>query len=195
MAEEWRDVPGFEGTLIASSLGRIGRITGYVYGGDKHRAYIGVSVPVDRGSHPHLTGNLTPQKQSGWMLTAHRIVALTFLGLPPEGCTDVNHKDGDKRNNAIANLEWCTRKQNLEHARRSGLQKDPLRRYTENQYRLARELRANGKNWNEIAQETGMTVGAAWHAVVRSQRGRSEHRPWREADASMAQPEAEKLHR
>lgn len=52
----------------------------------------------------------------------HRIVASAFipnLGNLPE----VNHKDGDKKNNHVNNLEWCTRQQNSEHAVRLGLYK------------------------------------------------------------------------
>lgn len=177
MAEEWRDVPGFEGTLIDSSLGRVAHIRGFDTGG-----YVGISVLADKGSHLVLTDNLTVNKDNGFVILAHRIVALTFLGPPPVGCNDINHEDGNKANNAVSNISWCTRKHNLEHARRTGLQTDPLRSYTEAQYRQARELREAGDNWPTIARKTGMNVGAAWHAVVRSQRGRSPHRPWREAE-------------
>lgn len=53
--------------------------------------------------------------------SAHRLIALTFLP-NPHNLPCVNHKDGDKHNNALSNLEWTTFKDNTYHAYRSGLQ-------------------------------------------------------------------------
>ena len=45
----------------------------------------------------------------------HRLIAMAFLG-KPEQCNEINHKDGNKHNNAVSNLEWVTRSQNISHA-------------------------------------------------------------------------------
>ena len=48
--------------------------------------------------------------------SVHRLVCRAFHGLPPsEAHAKVNHKDGDKSNNKLDNLEWCTRDENIQH--------------------------------------------------------------------------------
>ena len=51
----------------------------------------------------------------------HRLVALYFIENENEEYIYVNHKDGNKKNNNVRNLEWCTRSANLAHACETGL--------------------------------------------------------------------------
>lgn len=62
--------------------------------------------------------NITPDK----VMAVHRVLALTFMECPgnPDDF-EVNHKDGNKLNNHISNLEWVTKSENIKHASDTGL--------------------------------------------------------------------------
>lgn len=54
------------------------------------------------------------------LLKIHRLMATTFID-NPDGLPQVNHKDGNKENNSVENLEWVTESQNTQHAWDNGL--------------------------------------------------------------------------
>lgn len=58
-------------------------------------------------------------------ISVHRLVAMSFHGMPPEGKPWVNHKDGDKANNHASNLEWTSISDNIKHKFDTGLYKTP----------------------------------------------------------------------
>lgn len=55
-------------------------------------------------------------------ISVHRFMAMTFLK-NENNYKVVNHKDGDKNNNNISNLEWCTQKENINHSWANGMSK------------------------------------------------------------------------
>lgn len=64
----------------------------------------------------------------------HRLIAINFIPNPNK-LPEINHKDGNKANNHISNLEWCTSSENQKHARDTGLQKYKINMQIANQIR------------------------------------------------------------
>ena len=52
----------------------------------------------------------------GKCISVHRLVALNYLDKPLEGQNQVNHIDGNKKNNCVSNLEWVTQSENLHYS-------------------------------------------------------------------------------
>ena len=63
------------------------------------------------------------------LITIHRLVAIAFLD-NPDGLREVNHKDEDKTNNHVDNLEWCTRKYNQNYNEHYKIYYKPVIQFT-----------------------------------------------------------------
>lgn len=91
---------------------------------------------------------------------AHRLVWMVLKGsIPPDA--DINHQDGDKKNNDPANLEPTTHSANLKHAYRTGLH--PNRKFDAAKMRAAvAELRAHGLSYTKIGKQLGLPTSTAF---------------------------------
>ena len=110
MEETWKDVDGYNGKYQISDLGRVrsyaqDRKNGKIKTGSfTHKGYLSYAMYDDEGNkkfHP-----------------VHRLVASAFLDNPND-CDQVNHKDEDKTNNRVDNLEWCDTEYNVNYGTRN----------------------------------------------------------------------------
>ena len=98
-----------------------------------------------------------------WMPRIHQLVALAFIGEPPGdiGVTGytVNHKNFDRFDNRVENLEWMLAKDNHTHAVENGRKARGERHYkaklTESIVRQMRAMRASGMKVKDIAEHFG----------------------------------------
>lgn len=108
--EEWRNVVGYEGIYQVSSLGRVKAII-------KKR----IMAQHDNGKG-YLTVNLSIRGKAKKKYI-HRLVTEAFIPNPNDK-PEVNHLNLKKNDNNIQNLEWNTKKENMNHARYNGVFKD-----------------------------------------------------------------------
>jgi hypothetical protein len=101
--EIWKQVPDTIKTYFVSTLGRFKNAAGIIVKNQKPTPGGYIVVTID---------NVTQR--------LHRIIAKTFLE-NPENKEQVNHKDGNKLNNCLDNLEWMTNKENQIHKYATGL--------------------------------------------------------------------------
>jgi hypothetical protein len=108
--EIWKDIKGYDGLYQVSNLGRVKSFVIMPNG-----KILKPSIDNVGYSRNTLTKNKKPKH-----IYTHRLVAQAFIKNPKNKAT-VNHKDGNKLNNVPSNLEWCTQKENLQHAHKTGL--------------------------------------------------------------------------
>ena len=118
MNEEWRDIKGYEGLYQVSNLGRVKSLPrerrnrqGYYYTKEKILKQTNTSTGYKKVEL--FNGTRKSYK-------VHRLVAQAFLN-NEYNKPQVNHKDGNKINNNVNNLEWVTGSKNIIHAYKTGL--------------------------------------------------------------------------
>lgn len=170
--EIWKDIPGYEGCYQASSLGRVRslpRITKHWRGGPKrvagrvlraHTMQNGyVRVPLYKNGRDTFPG-------------VHRLVLSAFAGPSDK---QVNHRNGNKADNRLENLEWASGIENMAHAIETRLldqrgEKHHNARLSDLQTQQIRELLSRRVLHKEIAKQFGVarsTITAINRGAIR----------------------------
>lgn len=100
---------------------------------------------------------------------AHRLVAEHFIS-NPKGLIEVNHRDLNKANNVVSNLEWSTRKGNQQHARSAGLfhaasNTNRAKKLTIEDVREMRRMYLMGEHYTSVATWFPITPSSC-HAIA-----------------------------
>lgn len=122
--EVWKEIANTGGIYFVSNYGRVKSIARprvMSNGMVKHyKEFVLKPIAHNMG---YLAVNLYPKDGTQHKRLIHVLVAEAFIPKHFDGL-DVNHKDGNKHNNHVSNLEWCTRKENMQHCSATGLRKD-----------------------------------------------------------------------
>jgi NUMOD4 motif. len=162
MIEIWIDVKGYEGLYQVSNQGRV-KTFGREYELSKNNIIKydeSLLKPFDDPKGYHRV-KLYKNKEHH-TIKLHRLVALHFIP-NTDNKPQVNHIDGNKKNNYFNNLEWCTNKENSIHRDNFGLQKilegskNGMSKLTENQVSEIKKLLLSKKQ-NEIARIYNVSV-------------------------------------
>lgn len=114
--ERWKPIPGTKERLYVSNYGRVksflrNKTEGNILRPTKdHKGYLRLRVTLDGLRYSY---------------KIHRLVASAFIE-NPENKAQVNHKDGNKENNVVSNLEWSNNKENARHAMEHDLWRNVL---------------------------------------------------------------------
>lgn len=112
--EEWREVVGFEDKYMVSSYGRVAAIAFPIKAGSLHYSRKPHILKQTKELNGYCSVGLTDRKNHQKKIKIHRLVAAAFL-LNPDNLPHINHKDEDKTNNHVDNLEWCSVRYNVNY--------------------------------------------------------------------------------
>jgi hypothetical protein len=151
-----KDIPGYEKQYAITIDGRVWSYPKQInippnrIGIKKGRWLSHVKSRDDRA-----TVSLAPNNKRFYV---HRLIAMTYIH-KPAGKDHVNHIDGNRFNNHVSNLEWCTQAENNKHGWKIGSfkYKIPLK-----DIEKIRERRKNGTRVVDLAKEYGVGISAIY---------------------------------
>lgn len=174
MKEVWKDIFGYEGFYQVSNLGRVKSLDRIIkYKPSKTRGeYEAKTNGKISTQHKNIDGYIRVDlckdgKHKSSLV--HRLVALHFIPNPGM-LNQVNHIDGDKTNNYVDNLEWCTQAENAAHAVKIGLFKP------HNERRVVGTDSDGNKVYFKSAAEAGKTLSINSGSICSVCTGYNPHR-------------------
>lgn len=161
--EKWKDIDGYEGLYQISNLGRVRRLpTEVINSFGVRRFFEGGGILNPTNSQGYLIVDLSRDGFRKHYLI-HRLVAQAFLE-NPNNLPFVNHKDENKSNNIVDNLEWCTPQYNTNYGtsieRRSNSHRGKKHKFSHHKKQW-KAVSKYSKDGEFICTYPSMTIAAA----------------------------------
>ena len=155
----WHAIPNTNGLYEITKTGRVRSRDRYVR--SRHGMVLKkgrILKPIADGPYIKYSLSLPGLKQKRYYL--HKLLALTFIPNPKDK-KHANHKDGNKRNNRLSNLEWATKSEDAQHARDTGLVptgvNHPRAKLTEQDVACIRyDIETSNQSMSEIGRKYGV---------------------------------------
>lgn len=148
VSEVWKDIPEYEGLYQVSNLGRVKSLPKHY-----HQEMILKNKLTKDGYHETTLYKNNKSK----CIRTHRLVAIAFIP-NPNNKPQINHIDGNKLNNNVNNLEWCTNRENIDHSLKTGLQNHKGKNNPKAKSVLQYDLQGNLINrYDTLREATQMT--------------------------------------
>ena len=166
----WKEIPGFDGMYSVSSDGQIRRETA-------SRGFGGTAFPrkvlrQKTGSNGYKSVSLYPVIGKQRHILVHRAVMLAFAGRPTVPTHVVNHKDGNKENNCLDNLEYVSPSENIRHAYATGLargkkgEENPMAVLNQDTVAAIRTLHSTGWSLSRISRAFRLDLSRVRRIVI-----------------------------
>lgn len=172
MKEAWESIKGYEGIYEISNTGKVKSISREIKNknGKVFKTKTKILTPIGVGKYK---GVQLCNEDGHKKYYVHRLVAFHFLGDPEKKDWTVNHKDGDKNNNHVMNLEWLSMADNIRHAFETGLnnhygENNPRCKFSdETVVELRRLYKTGDYSQAELAREFGISKMQV-HRIVKN---------------------------
>lgn len=178
MKEIYKDIEGYENIYQVSNLGNVKRLSYKKYnkltnGYSIYKERI-LKAQINRWGYKFVS---LCKSSKVTIKQVHKLVAQTFIK-NNHNYSCVNHKDGNKLNNNVDNLEWCTFKYNIQHAYQNGLMNNCKK---VKQYDLNYNFIKIYNSINEASTETGINQGNI-SSCIKNKRKTSGGYIWKEVE-------------
>ena len=131
--EVWKDVKNYEGIYQVSNLGKVRSLDRMVNSSNNFKRFCKGSLLKNSFDKDGYCKVNLKSNSKGNSQRVHRLVAMSFI-CNPNDKPQVNHINGIKNDNRVENLEWCTLKENRQHAYDTGLQNGKSREGEKNNF-------------------------------------------------------------